>query len=86
MSVKPLMEVRGVLSSWETLAVNSLRMPSAFLSSVTSEMRMDVPTACPSYWRPETGEINRRRHPRPAPRRSGGRGIPEWPPAGGGCG
>ena len=61
MSVKPLMEVRGVLSSWETLAVNSLRMPSAFLSSVTSEMRMDMPTACPSYWRPETGETNRRR-------------------------
>ena len=47
-SVKPLMLVRGVLSSWETLAVNSLRMPSAYFSSVTSEIRMEVPTRSPS--------------------------------------
>ena len=75
MSVKPLMEVRGVLSSWETLAVNSLRMPSAFLSSVPSEMRLDVPPACPSYWRPEPGAVTR---PRPWARRAGPTHRTSW--------
>ena len=35
-SVKPLMLVRGVLSSWETLAANSLRADWSFSPSCSS--------------------------------------------------
>ena len=42
-SAKPEMEVRGVFSSWETLAVNSLRSCSRLTRSVTSKMTITAP-------------------------------------------
>ena len=42
-STKPLMEARGVLSSWETFATNSTRIFSSFLRSVTSWRTIAAP-------------------------------------------
>ena len=51
-SAKPEMEVSGVLSSWETLAENSLRLISAVYFSVVSSSSSTMPMQ-PSF--PATG-------------------------------
>ena len=47
-SAKPEMEVSGVFSSWETLALNSRRRASRFSRSVTSRMASTAPASRPS--------------------------------------
>ena len=47
-SAKPEMEVRGVFSSWETLAVNSRRRFSRSSRSVMSRITTTAPSTSPS--------------------------------------
>ena len=47
-SAVPEMAVRGVFSSWETLAVNSRRRLSRCSRSVTSKITTTAPVRCPS--------------------------------------
>ena len=49
-SALPTMPCRGVFNSWETLAVNSRRLRSAYSCSVTSKVSSTVPTVSPPDW------------------------------------